>query len=1092
MNGNVNGLAVFNDGGGPALNAGGDFTAAGSVTSNRIAKWKLVCPIYVNANATGTNNGLSWANAFTRLQDALAAATPDDEIWVAAGTYKPDRGTGITLGDRTATFQLKSGVALYGGFAGSETVLSQRNVTFNETILSGDLSGNDGPNFANYGENSFHVVTGSSTNSTAILDGFTITGGNADGSNNGGGMLISSGSPTVRQCWFFQNRSTNNGGAIYVATSSSHIVDCRFIGNQADGGGGIYSGGTIFISNCSFYGNSTTGIGPIAGGAAVNVRTSSAALANCLISGNSSQDYGGGILVSSGASAFLRNCTIVANIAGSASRGGGVQVHAAGSSILLENCILYGNVNGQIEGNGTATVNYSLVQGGFSGTQNIDENPLFVDADGADNVTGTEDDDLRLTSASPCIDAGSRAAVPADATDLDGDGNTSELTPYDLDGNPRIRDVPTVVDTGAGGFPVVDMGAYEFQPPFVDCNLNGVADDLDILNNTSLDLDHNGIPDECVDFISGCLADPRWSCPGNWDLGGIFPNNAAATYSVTLDSTTDAACLDVTVTIDTLRIIHQASLDMSGMGSCTGDLTLAKPGGLLIEDNSSLTLGPGRTIHEPVSPSGASLTLRNSGALEVDDSTIALTGDMTVEFGGRYESSPGAGTNAASLAVNNITVRSSPSGSYPSESFDISGQMTVIATGDLTIDGTGVTGSCSGALRGGHTPPIIRVRNQGGISVTGTMGMFAAANLIVNSSNAVTVGGDFNNQSTRPDCFFCSTGKFMMNGTTPQVFEVAATDVGTLPDLSTAQYVIGALEIAGGADVTFRDSFDNDTSGQGACTEALYLDTLVLDAGSTITLDNCHVYFQTLVRDPIATITLLGCADLQQVNCPFTQPASPEPNPIAKNRYISFLPSNSGMQTALRVTMVSLQHPDPPNLPQFPPHNFSAIEGQVRWVGTPGNCTETESPPTTFKCASLQCTPQYLDWPAATGGQVLHVTGPAIMPSSTYKVEAIAQSTCDTNQPFNYSAPLTITTARWGDVATPFQGPLPAPLTQPNIGDIAAVVDKFKAVPTAVIVARADLNPGIPNFKVDISDVANCVDAFKNIQYLFAGPAACP
>lgn len=158
--------------------------------------------IYVDDDALPSGDGLSWPTAYKYLQDALTAAIADDEIWVAEGTYKPDQDEGgnVTPGNRYETFQLINGVTIKGGYAGfGEPDPNVRNIELYESILSGDLNSNDVEvndpcdlvNEATRGENSYHVVTGSGTDGTAVLDGFTITGGNANGSlenMEGGGM----------------------------------------------------------------------------------------------------------------------------------------------------------------------------------------------------------------------------------------------------------------------------------------------------------------------------------------------------------------------------------------------------------------------------------------------------------------------------------------------------------------------------------------------------------------------------------------------------------------------------------------------------------------------------------------------------------------------------------------------------------------------------------------------------------------------------------------------------------------------------------------------------------------------------------------
>jgi hypothetical protein len=179
--------------------------------------------IRADADSTApTSDGATWNSAYPTLQAALAnpRTSTGAEIWMAMGTYTP--------GDlRTDTFQLANNVAIYGGFAGNETAHSQRNPNpeTNGTILSGDLNGDDGPDTNDDGipdtnrtDNAYHVVTGSGTDNTALLDGFTITAGNADGTDSnsdGGGLFNTSGSPTVRN----QDTDKQTEGARSCTTS---------------------------------------------------------------------------------------------------------------------------------------------------------------------------------------------------------------------------------------------------------------------------------------------------------------------------------------------------------------------------------------------------------------------------------------------------------------------------------------------------------------------------------------------------------------------------------------------------------------------------------------------------------------------------------------------------------------------------------------------------------------------------------------------------------------------------------------------------------------------------------------------------------
>ena len=316
------------------------------------SKSTLAHVIFVDAGATGANNGTSWTNAYTDLQSALAAATSGKDIWVAQGTYKPTAGA-----DRTISFQLKSEVAVYAGFDATETSRDQRTWSQNVTTLSGDI-GTPGDS----SDNTYHVLVGVTG---GTLDGFTISGGMADGAagyDSGGGMYNSSASPTVANCRFTTNSADQFGGGMRNDSSSPTVTNCVFNGNVANnknGGGMSNVGSSTTVSNCTFE--------------------------------NNTGDRGGGISNS-------------------------------GGSPAIKNCILWGNTSVKAQGNGiydtagaTPTVTYSCVQDGYAGVGNIDQDPLFVNAGSGDYHLQSEAG--RWTAGgwvvdgvtSQCIDAGDPA-----------------------------------------------------------------------------------------------------------------------------------------------------------------------------------------------------------------------------------------------------------------------------------------------------------------------------------------------------------------------------------------------------------------------------------------------------------------------------------------------------------------------------------------------------------------------------------------------------------------------------------------------------------------------------------------------------------
>ena len=385
--------------------------------------------IYVDVDASTGGNGQSWATAYKYLQDALADANSNpyvNEIWVAEGTYKPDANSADPngSGDREATFQLLNGVGIYGGYAGvGAGEPNERDIEAYETILSGDI-GTPGDS----SDNSYHVVVGSGTNATAVLDGFNITAGNANGP------------------W---EQKYDRGAGIYNYEGSPTLTNCTFSGNSADYGGGMcnYSGSPT-LTNCTFIGNSAE-----LGGAVFNW-DSSPKLINCLFSTNSAREWGGAVGNFSGSSPTLANCTF----SGNSAYGGGA-IFNVDSWPKLTNCVLWDDSPQEVYNSGYgggAHITYSDVQGGWPGEGNINADPLFIGPNGRDGIGGTADDEdynVHLQGFSPCINAGDPA------------GNYSGQV--DVDGQPRVA------------YGRVDMGADEVFPIAGDFEPDGDVDFAD-------------------------------------------------------------------------------------------------------------------------------------------------------------------------------------------------------------------------------------------------------------------------------------------------------------------------------------------------------------------------------------------------------------------------------------------------------------------------------------------------------------------------------------------------------------------------------------------------------------------------------------
>lgn len=327
--------------------------------------------LYVKQNATGDNNGSSWANAFTDLSEAMDFAIAGQEIWVAAGVYTPticftSPWETCPLNPRKRTFTLVSGVGIYGGFAGTETARDDRDWTVNETILSGDFNGDDqwdGSAWSGREENAYHVVQviwDNKFTADGILDGFTIRNGyaNADDEQHiedkGGGLCAGdnedSADPIVRNCLFQNNYAAGGGGGASFMNMDPTIENCEFTGNEAGFGGGALSvmNGAAVVSDSNFDTNRAVGDG----GAILAGNGGSLSLAGSKFIDNTAAANGGAV------SSFDADLTVVScqftnnETTGSASSDGGAISKDRGT-LLLTGSTFLGNASIA----GTAAIN---------------------------------------------------------------------------------------------------------------------------------------------------------------------------------------------------------------------------------------------------------------------------------------------------------------------------------------------------------------------------------------------------------------------------------------------------------------------------------------------------------------------------------------------------------------------------------------------------------------------------------------------------------------------------------------------------------------------------------------------------------------
>ncbi len=547
--------------------------ASDSVSIVRESTPAYASVIYVNAStpaAPGAQDGTAWATAFEDLQDALAVATTQ-EIWVAAGVYYPDEaaaGFAMVTNDSSATFTLIDGISLYGGFAGDETNLSQRDPGTHSTILSGDIDQNDADEgldiLESYtgiaGTNSLHVITVAEGVESLVLDGFIVTAGDAGGTDaegKGAGLYAAGGTFEIRQMGFYGNAAYEKGAGLFADSADLVVSNCTFAGNGSYRGGGmLLSGGTSEVVSCTFSGNAVVmgfkggheqGAGMmIENGASGTVRAcsiinnsadddgaglcidaSDITVQDCTFRGNEATFNGGAVLVNAAEVIFI-NPLMTGN---KGNNGGALHARNSGSKVTLVNASLSGNqarsLGGAIFNNNTSsvTIENSIIWNNQS------------DGEIATNTASVVNLNSSTTTVYHCLIANSGGSInwdagigidggnnldedpqflaginPATAPNENGTFSLSYTSPAINAGSNALVNVSTDLDGNARIYDsIVDMGCYEATDDGSDADGDSLTDYAEGVHYGSdpalADTDGDGSDDGDEAFIGSDLTD---------------------------------------------------------------------------------------------------------------------------------------------------------------------------------------------------------------------------------------------------------------------------------------------------------------------------------------------------------------------------------------------------------------------------------------------------------------------------------------------------------------------------------------------------------------------------------------------------------
>ena len=424
--------------------------------------------IYVDADASGIYSGTSWINAFDSFNEALNAAGSGTQIWVAQGTYKPESENGTGTGSRFFTFKLKPDVEIFGGFAGTENNIDQRDFNTNRVYLDGNLGS----------ERVYHVVTcGSDCNDQTLLDGFTIRNGLANGSSsfsNGANLFVTQSSPKFKNLNIYSGSCSNYGANVYFENSSAEFEDSYVSSGESDN-----QGGGIALSDCS------------------------AKFSYCSISDNYAYGLAGGVNVEGSGVNIFNSCSFTENRANTSGSGGAVFVESNVDDLIFVNSYFTENIaavsGGAIDLAGTAKIINCTFGTNYAENSGASGGHVFVRTSGElDIYNSVFTDGFADQGNNIYIVAGAQVSVANSIIDGCGGSGASWNADFgnDLGGNIDFDSYWSTYQTAIDdAWPGIDAGnndVYSNISQIQEINLD--ADELPRFRGETVDIGHLEIP----------------------------------------------------------------------------------------------------------------------------------------------------------------------------------------------------------------------------------------------------------------------------------------------------------------------------------------------------------------------------------------------------------------------------------------------------------------------------------------------------------------------------------------------------------------------------------------------------------------------